>query len=157
VLSASEKAALLETRELLNPRHGEPLPRLLPTHAGEGTLPLRLQTGPAIYSLNSTFMDRDDLAAKRGPPRVRLSPAEARARGIGDGARVVAFNELGEVTLLAEVTAAVPDGLAVVEGVHWSRDTLSGRNINALTSQRLTDEAGGSTFYDNRIDVRLAG
>ncbi len=143
--------------ELLNPRHREPLPRLLPTHAGEGALPLRLQTGPALYSLNSTFMDRDDLAAKRGPLRVRLSPAEATVRGIADGARVVAFNELGEVALLAEVTAAVPDGLAVIEGVHWSRDTLGGRNVNALTSQRLTDEAGGSTFYDNRIDVRRAG
>jgi anaerobic selenocysteine-containing dehydrogenase len=143
--------------ELLNPRHREPLPRLLPTHAGEGALPLQLQTGPALYSLNSTFMDRDDLAARRGPLRVRLSPAEATARGIADGARVVAFNELGEVTMLAEVTAAVPDGLAVVEGVHWARDTLDGRNVNALTSQRLTDEAGGSTFYDNRIDVRRAG
>jgi anaerobic selenocysteine-containing dehydrogenase len=143
--------------ELLNPRHREPLPRLLPTHAGDGRLPLRLQTGPALYSLNSTFMDRDDLAGKRGPMRVRLSPNEARRRAIADGARVVAFNELGEVTLQAEVTDAVPDGLAVVEGVHWARDTLSGRNVNALTSQRLTDEAGGSTFYDNRIDVRLAG
>ncbi len=143
--------------ELLNPRLREPLPRLLPTHAGAGALPLRLQTGPALYSLNSTFMDRDDLAGKRGPMRVRLSPAEAGRRAITDGARVIAFNELGEVALLAEVTDAVPDGLAVVEGVHWARDTLSGRNINALTSQRLTDEAGGSTFYDNRIDVRLAG
>jgi anaerobic selenocysteine-containing dehydrogenase len=140
--------------ELLNPRHREPLPRLLPTHAGEGELPLRLQTGPALYSLNSTFMDRDDLKGKRGPLRVRLSPGEARRRAIADGARVVAFNELGEVTLLVEVAPEVPDGLAVVEGVHWARDTLSGRNINALTSQRLTDEAGGSTFYDNRIDVR---
>jgi anaerobic selenocysteine-containing dehydrogenase len=118
---------------------------------------LRLQTGPALYSLNSTFMDRDDLAAKRGPMRVRLSPAEATARGIAQGAQVVAFNELGEVSMLAEVTEAVPDGLAVVEGVHWTRDTLDGRNVNALTSQRLTDEAGGSTFYDNRIDVRRAG
>lgn len=141
--------------ELLNPRHREPLPRLLPTHAGEGALPLRLQTGPALYSLNSTFMDRDDLATKRGPMRVRLSPTEAKVRGIADGARVVAFNELGEVALLAEVTAAVPDGLAVIEGVHWNRDTLGDRNVNALTSQRLTDEAGGSTFYDNRIDVRV--
>jgi anaerobic selenocysteine-containing dehydrogenase len=143
--------------ELLNPRLREPLPRLLPTHSEGGELPLRLQTGPALYSLNSTFMDRDDLAGKRGPMRVRLSPAEAHRRAITGGARVIAFNELGEVALLAEVTDAVPDGLAVVEGVHWARDTLSGRNINALTSQRLTDEADGSTFYDNRIDVRLDG
>jgi anaerobic selenocysteine-containing dehydrogenase len=147
--------------EILNPRHAEPLPRWLPSHAdaedgAEGTLPLRLQTTPALYALNSTFMDRDDLAEKRGPLRVCLSPGEAAARGLGDGDRAVAWNALGEVALRVEVSAGVPDGLAVVAGVHWARDTEGGRNINALTSQRLTDEAGGSTFYDNRIDVRRA-
>ena len=142
--------------EILNRRHAEPLPRWRPTHTESGGLPLRLQTTPALYSLNSTFMDRDDLAEKRGPLRVRLSPAEAAARGLADGAKAVAWNELGEVPLRVEVSSAVPPGLAVVEGVHWCRDTEGGRNINALTSQRLTDEAGGSTFYDNRIDVRPA-
>jgi anaerobic selenocysteine-containing dehydrogenase len=142
--------------ELRNDRHPEPVIRWKPSHADQGTLPLRLQTGPALYSLNSTFMDRDDLASKRGAMRVRLSPRDAAARKIEDGSRVVAWNDLGEVTLAAEVTADVPPGIAVVEGVHWSRDTAEGRNINWLTSQRLTDEAGGSTFYDNRIDVRPA-
>jgi anaerobic selenocysteine-containing dehydrogenase len=142
--------------ELRNDAHPEPLPRWRPSHAEAGPLPLRLQTGPALYSLNSTFMDRDDLAPRRGPMRVRMAPAEAAARGLADGERVVAWNEQGEVRLALEVSEAVPPGLAVVEGVHWSRDTLDGVNINVLTSQRLTDEAGGSTFYDNRIDVRRA-
>jgi anaerobic selenocysteine-containing dehydrogenase len=59
------------------------------------------------------------------------------------------------VALRLQVSDAVPPGVAVVEGVHWvgSRD---GRGVNALTAQRLTDAAGGSTFYDNRIDVRRA-
>ncbi len=142
--------------EIENPRHPEPLPRWQPSHADAGTLPLRLQTTPALYALNSTFMERDDLAGKRGPLRVRLSPGDAAARGLADGDRAVAWNELGEVPLRVEVAVGVPDGLAVVEGVHWARDTEGGRNVNALTSQRLTDEAGGSTFYDNRIDVRRA-
>ncbi len=142
--------------EIENPRLREPLPRPLPCHADEGALPLRLQTTPALYALNSTFLDRDDLASKRGPLRVQLSPREAAARGLADGDRAVAWNELGEVPLRVAVVAGVPDGLAVVEGVHRGADTEGGRNINALTSQRLTDEAGGSTFYDNRIDVRRA-
>jgi len=29
------------------------------------------------------------------------------------------------------------------------------RSVNALTSQKLTDEGAGSTFYDNTVDVRL--
>jgi hypothetical protein len=38
--------------------------------------------------------------------------------------------------------------------VWWTAHAPGGRNVNALTSQRLTDGPGGSTFYDNRIDVR---
>ena len=56
--------------------------------------------------------------------------------------------------LRVAVAPGVPDGLAVVEGVHWARDTEGGRNVNVLTSQRLTDEGAGSTFYDNRVDLR---
>ena len=29
------------------------------------------------------------------------------------------------------------------------------RSVNALTSQRLTDQGEGSTFYDNTVDVRM--
>jgi anaerobic selenocysteine-containing dehydrogenase len=142
--------------EILNERHPEPLPRWRPSHADQGAFPLRLQTTPALYSLNSTFMDREDLREKRGALRVQLSPGDARARGLSEGDRAVAFNELGEVPLTVAVAPGVPDGVALVEGVQWARDTEGGHNVNLLTSQRLTDEAGGSTFYDNRIDVRAA-
>jgi hypothetical protein len=45
----------------------------------------------------------------------------------------------------------------VAEGVFWLVHAPGERNVNALTSQRLTDEGAGSTFYDNRVDVRAAG
>jgi hypothetical protein len=44
--------------------------------------------------------------------------------------------------------------VAVVEGVAWSAFSRGQATVNALTSQRLTDRGGGSTFYDNRVDVR---
>jgi len=50
----------------------------------------------------------------------------------------------------------VPPGIAVAEGVFWLAHAPGARNVNALTSQRLTDQGAGSTFYDNRIDVRAA-
>ena len=143
--------------ELRNDALAEPLPRWLPSHADAGAHPLRLQTGPSLYSLNSTFTEREDLARPRGPLRVRLSPADAAARGLSSGDRAVAWNELGELRLPVEVTGDVPAGIAVVEGVHPDRAGERPGNVNLLTSRRLTDEAGGSTFYDNRIDVRRDG
>jgi anaerobic selenocysteine-containing dehydrogenase len=69
------------------------------------------------------------------------------------GQRVIAFNTLGEVAFMLQVTDQVPPGVAVAEGVHGLQEGNE-RNVNALTSQRLTDSGAGSTFYDNRIDVR---
>ena len=68
----------------------------------------------------------------------------------------MAFNDRGEVRLVAEVTDRVPKGVAVVEGVAWSAFSKGRATINTLTSQRLTDRGGGSTFYDNCIDVKKA-
>jgi anaerobic selenocysteine-containing dehydrogenase len=85
---------------------------------------------------------------------LRLAPAEAAARGLVDGQRVVAWNDRGEVVFALRVDPRVPAGVAVAEGVWWIAHAPGDRNVNALTSQRLTDMGAGSTFYDNRIDVR---
>jgi len=141
--------------ELRNDRLDEPLPRYRPTHSDLETdgLPLRLQTAPSLYRLNSSFTERRELASKLGAQTIRLSPADAASRGLTSGQRVTAFNAQGEVSFVLEVTEAVPAGIAVAEGVH-SIQAGNARNVNGLTSQRLSDSGGGSTFYDNRIDVR---
>ncbi|MGC3997355.1 MAG: molybdopterin oxidoreductase family protein [Anaeromyxobacter sp.] len=142
--------------ELLNPRLPEPLPRFLPTHAEDGPLPLRLVTAPALHTLNSSFQERPELRSRNGGMLLQLAPSEAAARGLADGQAVVAWNELGEAMFILRVRDGVPAGVAVAEGVSWLAHAPGDRNVNALTSQRLTDQAGGSTFYDNRVDVRAA-
>jgi anaerobic selenocysteine-containing dehydrogenase len=144
--------------ELRNERLDEPLPRHRPTHADldDEKLPLRLQTAPSVYRLNSSFSERAKLSAKLGPQTLKLSPVDAASRGLTGGQRVVGFNRQGEVSFVLEVTDAVPPGIAVAEGVH-SLQQGNTRNVNGLTSQRLADTGGGSTFYDNRIDVRAEG
>lgn len=143
--------------ELRNDALPLPLPRHLPSHEDAGALPLRLQTAPSLHRLNSSFAERADLSSKLGPQTLKLSAADAAARGLSNGERVTAFNALGEVDFLLEVTGDVPPGVAVAEGVHWLHEGGNPRTVNALTSQRLTDAGAGSTFYDNRVDVRRAG
>jgi anaerobic selenocysteine-containing dehydrogenase len=142
--------------ELENPAEPDPVPRILPTYADAGGPPLRLVTAPALHTLNSTFMERPELRERNGGMTLQLSPADARSRGLADGQRVVAWNDLGEAAFALRVTDRVPPGVAVAEGVWWIAHAPGDRNVNALTSQRLTDRGAGSTFYDNRIDVRGA-
>jgi anaerobic selenocysteine-containing dehydrogenase len=155
--------------EILNRRLAHPLPRALPTHVGrsgdapaQGAAsrpgPLRLVTAPALYGLNSSFLqERDDLRRKEGPMALRMCPADAAARGLADGDLVHASNERGDVLFTLVVTDAVPPGLAVAPGVRRLEEARGDRTVNALTSQRLTDEGAGSTFYDNAVEVRRAG
>ena len=140
--------------ELANPALPERLPRHLPARSDAGGPPLRLVTGPAIHTLNSSFMERPELRERNGGMNLKLAPAEAAARNLADGDRVVAWNELGEVVFVLRVDDRVPAGVAVAEGVWWTAHAPGGRNVNALTAQLLTDAGAGSTFYDNRIDVR---
>jgi anaerobic selenocysteine-containing dehydrogenase len=142
--------------QLLEPKHAEPLPRYLPTHAEGAPQPLWLVTGCNRFTLNSTFMERPELREQAGGMVLQLGPGAAAARGLADGDAVIAWNQVGEARFQLRVSPGVPDGVAVAEGVWWLRDAPGGRNVNALCAQRLTDEAGGSTFYDNRIDVRRA-
>ena len=87
---------------------------------------------------------------------LKINPVDAAKRGIRDGALVTVFNDLGEVRFNAEVTLKVPPGTVVAEGVWWLEFAPGDRSVNALTSQRLTDQGNGSTFYDNAVDVRTA-
>ena len=140
--------------EILSPREPRPLPEFFPAYGGDQ--PFRLMTGPAHYGLNSSFRERDDLRQKDVHPLLQMSPADAERKGLKDGQPIVAFNQLGEVGFTLRVTPAVPQGLVVAEGVWWLDQATGPRSVNALTSQRLTDQGGGSTFYDNTVDVRPA-
>ncbi len=140
--------------EIFNPAEPEPYPRFLPTHEEHGAYPLRLMTAPTPHGLNASFNERDDLREKQGAMKLKMSGEDAGARNLVDGELVTAWNDLGEVAFRLEVSPAVPPGIAVAEGVWWIEFAPGERTVNALVSQRLTDRGHGSTFYDNRIDVR---
>ena len=109
-----------------------------------------------MHALNSSFHERDELRGRIGAMPLRMHPADAARRNLRDGQPVIAWNELGEATFTLELTEDAPPGAAVAPGVFWLEHVPGARNVNALTSQRLTDAGGGSTFYDNRVNVRAA-
>jgi len=140
--------------EILNPLLAEPLPDFRPPYGGPH--PLRLMTGAALLMLNSSFCEQDELRRRAGGMTLLLSPQEAASRGLRDGQAVIAANDLGEVEFILAISDRLPAGVAVAEGVWWLEFAPGARGVNALTSQKLTDLGGGSTFYDNTVEVRPA-
>jgi anaerobic selenocysteine-containing dehydrogenase len=104
--------------------------------------------------MNSTFANLDGhrKMESRTSQRLEMHPADAGARGIKDGDKVRVWNDRGEITLAALVDGAVPEGV-VAARLDWAKLSEGGVNVNALTSERLTDMGGSPTFYSVLVDV----
>lgn len=118
-----------------------------------GTEPLRLVMVPDLHTLNSIFLERKDLVARRGPARLMMHPGDAAARGIKDGEPVTASNDLAQVEFVAALTDLVAPGTVAVSGV-YSQDTTGTRlQANALHHGRLSDLGAATTMNDNAVEV----
>jgi anaerobic selenocysteine-containing dehydrogenase len=82
-----------------------------------------------------------------------MAPADASARGIGDGDEVRVFNDLGEVRCLVRADPSLREGVAMLPKGLWSHNTLSGTAATALAPDSLTDLGGGACFNDARVEV----
>jgi len=117
--------------------------------------PLELLARKADNHLNSTFANIPSVR-KLEPAigMIEMHATDAERRGIRNGDRVRAFNPRGEIVLRAHVNGSVPPGV-VAARLDWARFGPGGRNINVLTSEKLTDMGNAATFYSVSIEVEL--
>jgi len=54
------------------------------------------------------------------------------------------------------LNTSLPSGV-VAGKLDWGKLSAGGANVNALTSERLTDIGGGATFYSTLVEVEKAG
>ena len=139
----------------------DPLPTYTPPHESVASnpslaakYPLAMISPPARNFLNSTFVNVTSLRDTEGEPHLDMHPDDAAARLIADGDMVRIFNDRGTFTAKARVTDRARIGLVVGLSIWWKKFATDGKNANEVTSQRLTDMAGGPTFYDVLVDVQ---
>jgi anaerobic selenocysteine-containing dehydrogenase len=121
---------------------------------GAGEFSLEFLPRKADHYMNSTFAN---LPWHRRMERMtagllEMHPSDARARGVSTGDSVSVWNGRGRITLTASVGETVPPGV-VASRLDWQKLSQNGANVNALTSERLTDMGGGATFYSTLVDV----
>jgi anaerobic selenocysteine-containing dehydrogenase len=118
-----------------------PLPEPPAPGPASASYPLALCYGRTLTAFHSFYDHGQALPtlAQRDPrPVLRISPADAEARQLADGAAIRIFNERGSFEAHAHVTEAIP------AGVVWMRDGWEGMN-------RLT--AGGAVLPDAAVDL----
>jgi molybdopterin guanine dinucleotide-containing S/N-oxide reductase-like protein len=116
--------------------------------------PLELLSRKADNFLNSTFSNLPVVQAMEETGLLEMNSADAAARGIRDGDTVRVFNHRGEIQLKAKVNGSVAAGVVAAK-LNWAKLTPGGRNINVLTSEKLSDLGNSATFYSVLVEVEL--
>ncbi len=83
---------------------------------------------------------------------LEMHTSDALQRGVITGDSVRVWNARGRITLTARVGETVGAGV-VAARLDWQKLSEDGANVNALTSERLTDIGGGATFYSTLVEV----
>ena len=107
--------------------------------------------------MNSTFanLPGHQKMESRTAGVLEMHQMDAAARGIAEGDAVEVFNARGSISLHVVVNQQVAAGV-VSARLDWNKLSAGAANVNALTSERLTDLGNGPTFYSTLVEVRKA-
>jgi molybdopterin guanine dinucleotide-containing S/N-oxide reductase-like protein len=137
----------------------DPLPGFVPPTESRWSeaakrYPLELLARKSDNYMNSTFAN---LAGHRKmeartSQKLEIHPLDAGLRGIADGDAVRIFNDRGALQLTAMFNDKLPAGV-VAARLDWAKLHPDAVNVNALTSERLTDIGAAPTFYSTLVEV----
>jgi len=125
------------------------------SRANAAKFPLEFLPRKADNYMNTTFANlpgHQQMESKLAGV-LEMHEVDAAARGILNGDVVTVWNERGKIALVAQVSEKVGAGV-VSARLDWQKLSADGTNVNALTSQRLTDIGGGATFYSTLVEVK---
>ena len=116
--------------------------------------PLELLARKADNFLNSTFANVKEVQKMEEVGLLQMNASDAHARGIADGDPVRVFNRRGDMLLKAKVDGVVQPGVVSAQ-LFWAKLNAQNRNVNVLTSEKLTDMGNSATFYSVLVEVEL--
>ena len=117
--------------------------------------PLEFLARKADNFMNSTFCDQPSVQEMEEVNILEMHSADARARGIENGETVRVYNHRGEIFLTARVDGAVQAGVVAAK-LNWAKLGPGLRNVNVLTSEKLSDLGNSATFYSVLVEVESA-
>lgn len=120
--------------------------------------PLRLISPPGAVIVNTTMGNvQSILKLAGGEPHVILHPDDAERCGVADQshARIVSRN--GSIERKVFVNRDSRPGVVIAPGQWWPKLAPDGKSLNDITSERLTDLGGGSTFGNPVVRVEPVG
>jgi anaerobic selenocysteine-containing dehydrogenase len=114
--------------------------------------PLEFLARKADNFMNSTFPNQPSVREMEEVDLLQIHSADAERRRIADGDTVRVYNDRGEIFLKARVDGVVRPGV-VSSTLNWAKLSPGMRNVNVLTSEKLSDLGNSATFYSVLVEV----
>jgi anaerobic selenocysteine-containing dehydrogenase len=113
-----------------------------------------LITPSSTERTNATF---GGCEASQGAERVEINPADASARGLADGQKVMVWNGQAEVSFVLSITDATRAGVLYSPKGTWRATSETGLTANALIPSDIrTDIERGACYNETFVDIRGA-
>jgi len=129
-----------------------PLPdysRLIPSPE-EKIFPFEILTPNTGSRIHSQFGNLKIIRETNPEPVIKISPADAKSRGINSGQKIRIYNNNGELISKVSISNRVPPGIVVMPNGIWLNE---GGGVNHLISAQETDIGYGAAFHDNRVEI----
>ncbi len=131
----------------------DPLPHYVhPRETGE-VYPLNLLSPKSHPYINSSAGDQPMQKRVQGEQTVTIHPADAEARGIGDGRYVAVSNDRGRFVALAHISDEVAPGVVVCPMGSWAKNAKDGTTVAAVNPFAFADLGNAPTFSDTRVEI----
>ena len=116
--------------------------------------PLRLISPPGAVVVNTTMGNVASIIKQAGgEPHVILHPSDAARFGISHQSRIRITSKTGSIVRKALVSEDSRPGVLIAVGQWWPKLAPDRKSLNDITSERLTDLGGGSTFGNPVVRV----
>ncbi|HRA93554.1 MAG TPA: molybdopterin-dependent oxidoreductase [Aestuariivirga sp.] len=119
---------------------------------------LRLLTPAGEWLMNSSYGNDPKIAAQLGPAKVHLNAKDVARRNLAQGEVVRLSTKAGAIELTVNISADVPEGVALAHKSRWPSLRKGGSNINILNPGLRTDIADSTAVHGLEVElVKLGG
>lgn len=115
---------------------------------------LRLLTPAGEWLMNSSYGNDPKIAAQLGPAKVHLNARDVKRRNLAQGDIVRLSTKAGSINLAVNISADVPEGVALAHKSRWPSLSKEGSNINILNPGLRTDIADSTAVHGLEVELR---
>ena len=114
---------------------------------------LRLLTPAGEWLMNSSYGNDPKIAAQLGPAKVHLNARDVARRKLAQGEIVRLSTKAGSINLAVNISADVPEGVALAHKSRWPSLTQGCSNINILNPGLRTDIADSTAVHGIEVEL----